>query len=493
MNDYLDKYCYNASPVEFLKLIYNADFVVTDSFHGTIFSVNFNVPFLTLRRFKDDEYSQNSRIYSILRIIDAQDRLYENNLKDFLSCIDMSFEKINKNVADKRKESETFLKNSILKENVKVKNKKITNICTGCGACAAVCPLKCIEIVMNNKGFYEYSINREKCTNCGLCSKTCGQVLSNKKTVTDMKLYSAYTKNESVLMKSASGGIAYELSKYAIENKDIVIGCTYDYKNNKAKHIKVNSIEKISLLSGSKYIQSNTKEIFNLIDKSERALIIGTPCQIASIDNYLKLRQKRDRFILVDLICHGVPSYLLWDRFINLKKGVKEICFRDKKIGWHNKMFSINNEKVKKSYNELFYNFFNTGNVYNDACYECNYRVDTCADIRIGDFWGPKFSKNNIGVSMVITCNSKGDALVKKISDLDRIEINEEEIEDYFSVQQTVNFIKPIHYDEIIYDLKKQKYTLKEISNKYCKPYLKYGRLKVFLYKLHRILGLDKE
>ena len=156
-------------------------------------------------------------------------------------------------------------------------------------------------------------------------------------------------------------------------------------------------------------------------------------------------------------------------------------------------MFSINNEKVKKSYNELFYNFFNTGNVYNDACYECNYRVDTCADIRIGDFWGPKFSKNNIGVSMVITCNSKGDALVKKISDLDRIEINEEEIEDYFSVQQTVNFIKPIHYDEIIYDLKKQKYTLKEISNKYCKPYLKYGRLKVFLYKLHRILGLDKE
>jgi RNA polymerase sigma-70 factor (ECF subfamily) len=51
----------------------------------------------------------------------------------------------------------------------------------------------------------------------------------------------------------------------------------------------------------------------------------------------------------------------------------------------------------------------------------------------------------------------------------------------------------PPETQTIIYLHYYEEYTLKEISNKYCKPYLKYGRLKVFLYKLHRILGLDKE
>ena len=289
IKDYMEKGCFNASPLDFLKLIYNASLVITDSFHGTIFSMNFNVPFITLRRFKDDANSQNSRIYNVLKVANAQERLYEDNLEDFIENIQMNFETINKNIDQKRTKSKDYLEKAITKKNGEIENKKITNICAGCGMCAVVCPKHCIDIKMNDMGFYEYKIDESKCVKCGLCKKVCAQVDNEKIKMNNMKLYSAYTNNVEILKNSASGGIAYELSKLGIENEYEIIGCTYDYEKCKAKHIKINNIEEIKLLSGSKYIQSYTKEAFEKITKIDKGIIVGTPCQIASIDNYLKI------------------------------------------------------------------------------------------------------------------------------------------------------------------------------------------------------------
>ena len=65
---FADETPYDIGPCEFLNLIKNAEYVCTDSFHGTVFSLINNVEFFTFERFKskNEKVSTNSRIYSLL-------------------------------------------------------------------------------------------------------------------------------------------------------------------------------------------------------------------------------------------------------------------------------------------------------------------------------------------------------------------------------------------------------------------------------------------
>lgn len=114
-----------------------------------------------------------------------------------------------------------------------------------------------------------------------MCKKVCGQLNKEKTYIKGPNLYSAFSNDSDVLNSSSTGWLAYELSKLAIQKGIPVIGCTYDYKENIAKHIQINSIEDISKITGSKYIQSYTSEAFESISNLEKAVVIGMPCQIA--------------------------------------------------------------------------------------------------------------------------------------------------------------------------------------------------------------------
>ena len=45
--------------------------------------------------------------------------------------------------------------------------------CTGCSACANICPVSAIKMVIDERGFYKPEIDLSKCVDCGLCDKTC--------------------------------------------------------------------------------------------------------------------------------------------------------------------------------------------------------------------------------------------------------------------------------------------------------------------------------
>lgn len=62
----------DAGPAEFVSIIAGADYVVTDSFHGTAFSVNFGIPFLTVVSSKN---KSNSRMESLIDVVGLSDRL----------------------------------------------------------------------------------------------------------------------------------------------------------------------------------------------------------------------------------------------------------------------------------------------------------------------------------------------------------------------------------------------------------------------------------
>ena len=404
--DYKSNNIENCSPQEFLKLIFNASMVITDSLHGVLFSINFNIPFIAFKRFKDNNISQNSRIYNILKKVNLEKRIYENNIKFFINNPKIDFSSANKIIEKERKKSIDFLTASLKNENDSSKY-IISNRCTGCGICELICPKKCIDIKLNEDGFYSYTINDDICIKCNKCKTVCAQYNSNPRNIGNMSLYSAYSNNDEILMSSSSGGIAHEISLWGLKNDFPIIGCTYDVEKGFAKHIKIEEYIDVTKLDGSKYIQSFTKEGFEKLKFMNKGIVIGTPCQIASVDRYLNTFNKRDSFILIDLICHGVPSLYVWKKYISTYKNVHEVKFRDKKYDWRNMTISVNSNKHYNEKNDYFYHIFNSAKTYNESCYDCKYRTQTSADIRIGDYWGPKFKNNKKGVSMVILATDR--------------------------------------------------------------------------------------
>ena len=488
---YLDKDKYKhlniCGPKEFVELIMNAKFVLTDSYHGMLFSINFNKDFLIFKRFKDNKKSsQNSRIYTILKEYNLSNRMYNKKMaiNDLLNS-KIDYKNINKILLSKREKSIEYLSNAIKKiekESSIKTNEEITKTCTGCGMCVSTCPKKCISIELNKNGFYKYKIDKSKCTNCGLCKKVCSQRINNRNKIEQKKLYSGFSRKKDVLMSSSSGGIAYHLAEYAINNDIKVIGCTYDTENNISKHIIISKKDDIKKLSGSKYLQSYTVGAFKEIKSLNKGMIIGTPCQIASINNYLNIIKKREEFILVDIICHGVPTYNLWKNIMSKKDSIQTVKFRDKKYKFK-KVLTINNIKQK---NNIYYDFFNSGTIFNECCYDCNYRDTSCADIRIGDYWGPKFKNNENGINMIITNTKKGEEIIKALKNNEDIFINKENIRDYFKYQQSTNNPIPLNYYEISKTLEDKNVNLKKINRNYIHKIILDDNIRKKLHPIYR-------
>lgn len=339
---------------------------------------------------------------------------------------------------------------------------ELTKRCSGCGVCSCICPKGAIKIELNEYGFYQPKINENKCINCGLCTKVCIDNIKNKTNELNRKEnYIAVTKNKKILDKSSSGGIAYIISKKFIENGYPICGVQYNKFKEIAEHVIITKEEDLYKIQGSKYIPSYTEEAFKEIIKLDKAVIFGTPCQIAGIDATLKQKNKRNNFILIDIFCHGVPSLLAFKNHLKyLKKNNKikseeDVTFRSKK----EYILKIGS-KYKKTYQyDPFYYFFLRGLIFQEVCYTCPYRRTGYSDIRLGDFTNPKFSNLNYSPSNIIINTEKGKEVIKQIED--NIVLFAENFENVDKVQDKGDKSLPKKYNYYLNKLKNGKYPIK--------------------------------
>lgn len=113
---FADETPYDIGPAEWINLIRNAEYVCTDSFHGTVFSLINNTKFFTFERYsnKNSKVSTNSRIYSLLEIVNLKERILSGteNVDDVLKY-NIDFDKVNTKLADFRNQSKTFLEKAL--------------------------------------------------------------------------------------------------------------------------------------------------------------------------------------------------------------------------------------------------------------------------------------------------------------------------------------------------------------------------------------------
>lgn len=306
--------------------------------------------------------------------------------------------------------------------------------CTGCLACANACNIGALSITKDEEGFYRPHIDRNKCVRCGLCEKYCPVISSFQRHEEDnARVYAAWHNDAEIRSKSTSGGAFTALAQAILNRGGVVFGAAYD-DEMQIIHIEACTIDDLDKLRLSKYAQSFIGDTFKHVRQrlcaGQMVMFVGTPCQIAGLKNYL--HKDYENLVLVDFICHGVPSidlfqsYILW---LEKKHGkVNHINFRDKRKGWYDSLRVITTEdtreKVMRGFADNYWVGFNNNNTLQESCYNCVAQgFPRCSDITIADFWGigkniPFAYKDEIekGVSMIVINNKKASLLLEEAS-----------------------------------------------------------------------------
>ncbi|HIZ04998.1 MAG TPA: Coenzyme F420 hydrogenase/dehydrogenase, beta subunit C-terminal domain [Candidatus Phocaeicola gallistercoris] len=319
--------------------------------------------------------------------------------------------------------------------------------CCGCNACVQICPKQCITMQEDEEGFLYPHIDRNTCVDCHLCEKTC-PVLNQGKEREPLKVFAAINKDEKVRMQSSSGGIFTALAEYVIKQGGVVFGARFD-EQWQVKHDYTETMEGLATFRGSKYVQSQIGNTFQeteqFLKAGRKVLFSGTPCQIAGLLSFL--RKEYDNLLTVDFICHGVPSPMVWRRYLKEEVArqceknsvlnypisekdvrVEDISFRNKRLGWKKYSFALTlsttNGSGKKiqfcSYAPITKNEYLRGFLSNvflrPSCYSCPVKsLKSGSDITLADFWGiqsdSKFADDK-GTSALIVNTALGKYII---------------------------------------------------------------------------------
>lgn len=305
-----------------------------------------------------------------------------------------------------------------------------TEKCTGCTACMAVCPQKCITMEMDNEGFF-YPIVSDNCIKCGKCERVCpiqkqnGEVSKFKK-----KAFAALTKEKSIWNRSTSGGAFSEICRAWGDENTIVCGACWENLN--VVHKCIVGVENIEPLRKSKYVASDMRgcfsEINSYLSQGKRVIFSGTPCQVAGLKNYLQ--RDYDNLLLIDLICHGVGSPLVFQECLmaigNQVNGIiKSYEFRAKR-GYEKFDFGERERREETCVylrNDQYVQLFLNQNCLRPSCGgNCIFRTENRqGDVTLADFKGltkvfPQLLGTKYNYSTIVINSEKSLKLVDKLA-----------------------------------------------------------------------------
>ena len=302
--------------------------------------------------------------------------------------------------------------------------------CTGCSACADVCPVSCISMSDAGRLFSYPQIDPDKCIKCGKCMKVCPSINELIPINFKQRFYAAWNKNETERMNSTSGGVGYALGVSALKRGYSVCGVMFSSDFDVIHSVAYDN-EELKHFCGSKYVQSNSsgiyKSILNHLQQGGKTFFIGTPCQVEGLKRYLP-SQYLENVITCEIICHGVNSPRVWkdyrkDLESKYSSKLTQYNFRSKSQGWQKPSgtpnlrvyysFSNRTSKDVPALNNQFHYWFAQHYILRPSCVHCHYRNELRrADLTIADFWGVQNVYPEVdtfsGVSAVIVSSEMG-------------------------------------------------------------------------------------
>lgn len=312
--------------------------------------------------------------------------------------------------------------------------------CCGCTACSNICPKKCIAMDRDQEGFLYPVVNESICVQCGACERVCP--IQNVKKLQPFKQNAYIMRNTDAAVRknSAAGGFFCALGRYVISKGGVVFGVALDDKFH-AVHKKACIDSELLQFAGSKYMQSTIGDdtfidIKEELENKRLVLFSGTPCQVSGLMAFLG--REYSNLITVDLVCHSVPSPMIFDKYLEYiaqkyDEKIIGVRFRDKKYSYHFPTMKIVGEKRGEFYNcgmeaDPWLRAFFANICDRPACYNCQFK----SQYRNSDFtiWdcntvakdAPQYN-DGLGATKTLVHTTKGKDLIERITDgLDMIE-----------------------------------------------------------------------
>lgn len=302
--------------------------------------------------------------------------------------------------------------------------------CCGCGACAAKCPKNCISMVADECGFLRPAVDAVACVGCGGCDAVCPALNGRAEDAVESVMW-AKSKNGDERLGSSSGGIFALLAHDVLAAGGVVCGAAWGPGCKTVRHVVVESEDDLDAVMRSKYTQSKIgREVYEgvrvALRAGRRVLFAGTACQVAGMRAYLGKLAESDGFLAVDVICHGVPSPLLWEKWAEHRESragasLCDVNMRSKTTGWlsYSAAYKYAAEKDGRAaadgsvFGDDWYCKAFLGNAcLRSSCYACPAKRSCGSDITLGDFWGIQTAHSEVdyecGVSAVLCNTPKG-------------------------------------------------------------------------------------
>lgn len=296
--------------------------------------------------------------------------------------------------------------------------------CNGCHACYNACPVHAISMQRDEEGFLYPVINPELCIGCGKCDKACPILDIPKQNSLD-ETYACYAKDSTEHQSSSSGGAFAVFAREILNHGGIVCGAAFD-SNQGVFHILIDKISDLSQIKGTKYVQSTIGDAYQCVKENletgREVLFSGTPCQVAGLKSFLS--KEYENLLTIDLICHGVPSPEIWEKYLQeIASGEKlaKVTFRNKTMGISHVTLDYltkSGRLIQENYSDSLYIKGFLQNLYvRPSCCCCPFKGEKrCSDITIGDYWSAKeYHKemvNDYGVSVIIIHSNCGRQLL---------------------------------------------------------------------------------
>ena len=331
-------------------------------------------------------------------------------------------------------------------------------ICTGCGACAASCPVSSIRVECDGEGFLKARINQDTCVHCGLCEKTC-PVLHDWFENDEPVCHAMSAADDETRLGSSSGGVFPLLAESVLAAGGVVFGAAWQ-EDHSVAIVSARNHEELQALRGSKYVQSNTRdtyrEAYGILKQGNEVLYSGCPCQIAGLKAFLGNKSDYDSELLhtVEVMCHGAPSQKVLVKYFGEEYGMENIqfiSFRAKeKYGWRtSEKVVLRDGSIVYHRPSTYMDAFNPCLIMGTACGVCPFaRLPRQADVTLGDFWGidlfhPELNDGK-GLSAVLANNVRGEALLTRIQS--SLLVNEVvPLEQITEINKTILFPFPNH------------------------------------------------
>ncbi len=443
----------DAGPAEFLDWFRGASYVCTNSFHGTVFSIQFQKPFFAGLSPSELAEPERSRTFSLLERLGLTDRIVgRGSTAGLLEPV--GWDGANVRLEAARRDSLAYLKAALENappegaahvgcQDAEPRGEKPARkhrpaadklagegSCTGCTACQAICPRDAISMVRDREGFSRPRVDPSKCVDCGLCTAVCPALHPAAREDRSLPAaFAAWNKDSEIRRDSTSGGVFSALAEDILEGGGVVFGAALDGKQH-LHHIACFRKEDLWRLRGAKYVQSDLGDIFREVKKcleTRPVLFSGTPCQVDGLYRYLGRRP--ENLITCDLVCQGVPSPGVWEdmaRLIEARKGrdLQTVRFRNKVEGWKNSHFTAVFEGGGVDSRPLFSTEY--GRAFGRAlflrpcCYRCPYAgLNRPGDFTLGDFWGlapGELPEQQVwGVSLLLVNTAQGSHMFDRL------------------------------------------------------------------------------